>query len=227
MNLLLIVSLSVSSPNMKQTLQDFCMTWGTQYILALQCNQLISVPAYLAPSVSWCLAKGLIAVNDWVIHNLSIRQYETWVGWKIFVFIQGSLAPHSFYFMIKLSYMNDLARNWKYRVRGIIHKLEHKYIKPGLLHFWFLTFLWHFYKMTMLWLLSNLNFNGGFYRHRHTASHQHHKPSMSSGYIWHHDIMTWPWPAYLAELLELVRELRCSVVVYNCYNSTYVDYYIV
>ena len=87
----------------------------------------------------------------------------------------GALATHSFYFMIKLSYMNDLARNWKYRVRGIIHKLENKYIKPGLLHFWFLTFLWHFYKMTMLWLHSNLNFNGGFYRHRHTASHQHHR----------------------------------------------------
>ena len=147
-----------------------------KYILALQCNQLISAPAYLAPSVSWCLAKGLIAVNYGVINNLSIRQYETWVGWKkISVFIQGFLAPHSFYFMIKLSYMNDLARNWKYRVRGIIHKLENKYIKPGLLHFWFLTFLWHFYKMTMLWLLSNLNFNGGFYRHRHTASHQHHQ----------------------------------------------------
>ena len=173
MKLVLIVSLSVSSPNMKQTLQDFCMTWTRQCITAAV--QSTALP-YLAPSVSWCLAKGLIAVNYGVINNLSIRQYETWVGWKkIFVFIQGFLAPHSFYFMIKLSYMNDLARNWKYRVRGIIHKLENKYIKPGLLHFWFLTFLWHFYKMTMLWLHSNLNFNGGFYRHRHTASHQHHR----------------------------------------------------
>ena len=66
------------------------------------------------------------------------------------LFLAGSVAPHSFYFMIKLSYMNDLARNWKYRVRGIIYKLENKYIKPGLLHFWLLTFLWHFYKMTSL-----------------------------------------------------------------------------
>ena len=162
-----------------QTWSKLCRisAWPEEHnILPLQCNQLISAPAYLASSVSWCLAKGLIAVNYGVINNLSIRQYETWVGWKkIFVFIQGFLAPHSFYFMIKLSYMNDLARNWKYRVRGIIHKLENKYIKPGLLHFWFLTFLWHFYKMTMLWLHSNLNFNGGFYRHRHTASHQHHQ----------------------------------------------------
>ena len=165
MKLLLIVSLSVRSPNMKQTLQDFCMTWTRQCITAAV--QSTALP-YLAPSVSWCLAKGLIAVNYGVINNLSIRQYETWVGWKkkySVLFLAGSVAPHSFYFMIKLSYMNDLARNWKYRVRGIIYKLENKYIKPGLLHFWLLTFLWHFYKMTMLWLLSNLNFNGGFYRH--------------------------------------------------------------
>ena len=127
----------------------------------------IKCSAYLAPSVSWCLAKGFIAVNYGVVNDLSIRQYETWVGWKKNITFYSGLriATRSFYFMIKLSYMNDLARNWKYRVRGIIHKLENKYIKPGLLHFWLLTFLWHFYKMTMLlWLLSNLNLSGGVYR---------------------------------------------------------------
>ena len=61
---------------------------------------------------------------------------------KKYYFYSGlRIATRSFYFMIKLSYMNDLARNWKYRVRGIIYKLENKYIKPGLLHFWLLTFL--------------------------------------------------------------------------------------
>ena len=152
-----------------QTWSKLCRisAWPAEHnILPLQSNQLVlfGLPR---PGCSLMSCKRTHCSKLW-----GSQQFEHSPIWNLSrlkrnipFYSCGSPALHTFYFMIKLSYMNDLARNWKYRVRGIIYKLENKYIKPGLLHFWLLTFLWHFYKMTMLWLLSNLNFNGGFYRH--------------------------------------------------------------
>jgi len=37
---------------------------------------------YLCSIVTRNLAKGLVAINDGVVHNLCIRQQEATVGWK-------------------------------------------------------------------------------------------------------------------------------------------------